>query len=81
MRRETLARAAIDAGASAVIGSHPHVLHRGIGEGVVLYSLGTFVFDLDPDNWATLGPGPFQTAVAVITLRRDGRRASSGGRP
>lgn len=41
-----LAHAAIDAGADAVIGHHPHVL-QGIeryGRGVVLYSLGNFVF-------------------------------------
>jgi len=40
------ARAFIDAGASAVVGHHPHVL-QGIeryGEGVIAYSLGNFVF-------------------------------------
>lgn len=42
-----LAHAAIDAGATLVIGSHPHVLqpveeHRG---GLIAYSLGNFVFD------------------------------------
>lgn len=41
-----LAHAAIDAGADAVIGHHPHIL-QGIeryGRGVILYSLGNFVF-------------------------------------
>jgi poly-gamma-glutamate capsule biosynthesis protein CapA/YwtB (metallophosphatase superfamily) len=43
------ARAAIDAGADVVIGSHPHWLqpverYRG---GLIFYSLGNFVFDLD----------------------------------
>lgn len=46
--QQELARALIDAGASAVVGHHPHVL-QGIeryGRGVILYSLGNFVFDL-----------------------------------
>ena len=73
-RQRALARAAVGAGASAVIGSHPHVLQPWVrvDDAVVLYSLGNFVFDLDPDDWATLGPEPFETAVALITLRRHG---------
>jgi poly-gamma-glutamate capsule biosynthesis protein CapA/YwtB (metallophosphatase superfamily) len=51
-----LARALIDAGASAVIGTHPHVtqtvdIYRGKP---ILYSLGNFVFDYypgDPEEW------------------------------
>jgi poly-gamma-glutamate synthesis protein (capsule biosynthesis protein) len=41
------ARAAIDAGAALVLGSHPHVLQPVVryGEGVIAYSLGNFVFD------------------------------------
>ncbi len=41
------ARAAIDAGASLVIGSHPHVLQEveAYGGGLIAYSLGNFVFD------------------------------------
>jgi poly-gamma-glutamate synthesis protein (capsule biosynthesis protein) len=50
------ARKMIDAGAAAVIGSHPHVtqtvdVHRGAP---VVYSLGNFVFDYypcDPPEW------------------------------
>lgn len=41
------ARAAIDAGASLVLGAHPHVL-QGVeryGGGLIVYSLGNFVFD------------------------------------
>lgn len=41
-----LGRAAIDAGAAAVLGHHPHIL-QGIErykDGVILYSLGNFVF-------------------------------------
>ncbi|MEP7052910.1 MAG: CapA family protein [Pseudomonadota bacterium] len=46
-RQRRLARAMIDAGASAVIGSHPHVtqgaeMYRGRP---IIYSLGNFVFD------------------------------------
>lgn len=51
-----LARELIDAGASAVIGSHPHVVqtvdvYRGRP---IVYSLGNFVFDYfpeDPEEW------------------------------
>ena len=73
--QRAFARAAIEAGADVVIGAHPHQLqpwerHRG---GVILYSLGNFVFDLDAADLATLGEGPFATAVAVLTLQ--------GGRP
>ncbi|MXW26016.1 MAG: CapA family protein, partial [Dehalococcoidia bacterium] len=48
------ARAAIDAGATLVIGSHPHVLQpiEEYGGGLIAYSLGNFVFDgfWDPAN-------------------------------
>ncbi len=41
------ARAAIDAGAALVIGHHPHVLQPAewYGSGLIVYSLGNFVFD------------------------------------
>lgn len=42
-----MAQAAIEAGADVVIGHHPHVL-QGIEkyqDGLILYSLGNFVFD------------------------------------
>jgi poly-gamma-glutamate synthesis protein (capsule biosynthesis protein) len=41
------ARAAIDAGAALVIGHHPHVLQAAewYGNGLIVYSLGNFVFD------------------------------------
>jgi poly-gamma-glutamate capsule biosynthesis protein CapA/YwtB (metallophosphatase superfamily) len=68
-----LAHAAVDAGASIVVGHHPHVLQHWeqYGYGVIAYSLGNFVFDLDHDDLATLGSAPFETVVAVFTLRRD----------
>ncbi len=42
-----LAHAAIDAGATIVLGSHPHVLQEveEYGSGLIAYSLGNFVFD------------------------------------
>ena len=47
-----LAHAAIDAGASVVIGHHPHVLEsvEKYHNGLVLYSLGNFVFDQIGDD-------------------------------
>lgn len=38
--------------------------HRGL----ILYSLGNFVFDLDADDLETLGEGPFQSVVALVTF-------------
>jgi poly-gamma-glutamate capsule biosynthesis protein CapA/YwtB (metallophosphatase superfamily) len=59
--------AAIDAGASAVIGSHPHLLqhveeYRGA---LIAYSLGNFVFDdFDmPEN---------RSAILRLSLNQDG---------
>lgn len=55
--QKRLARAAVDAGADLVLGHHPHVL-QGIefyGKGVIAYSLGNFVFDLNlPKTWETM---------------------------
>ncbi len=57
------ARAAIDSGADAVIGHHPHVL-QGIEwykRGVILYSLGNFVF-------GTMSRTSDRSVIARITL-------------
>ncbi len=45
-----LAKAAVESGAAAVLGSHPHVLHgmERVGKAAVFYSLGNFVFG---GNW------------------------------
>ena len=61
------------AGADLVIGHHPHVLQpwERVGDALILYSLGNFVFDLDADDLVTLGAGPFLTAVALIHLSPD----------
>jgi hypothetical protein len=59
-RQRTLARLMIDAGADAVIGSHPHVTqdvetYRGKP---IVYSLGNFVFDGFSDGKGTPHPRP-----------------------
>jgi len=59
------AYAAIDAGADIVIGHHPHIL-QGIEyykDGVIVYSLGNFAFQIDGD------PG---TAILNVWLDKDG---------
>ena len=59
-----LAHAAIDAGANAVLGHHPHVL-QGVEiykHGVILYSLGNFAFG-SFSNTAT------RSAIAQLTFR------------
>ena len=76
--QQQLAQAAIDAGATLVLGHHPHALQgvqhypstgSGQADGLIIYSLGNFVFDLDEDDLTQLGPRAFQTAVYYITLR------------
>ena len=73
VHQRELAAAAVKAGANLVIGHHPHVLQpwERLGDALILYSLGNFVFDLDADDLATLGPGPFLTAVVLIELSPD----------
>ena len=49
--QQAAARAAIDAGAALVIGHHAHIL-QGVefyGEGVIVYGLGNFAFEIDGD--------------------------------
>lgn len=61
------ARAAVDAGASLVIGHHAHIL-QGVefrGEGVIVYGLGNFAFNIT---------GPPQTAVLAVWLDKQGVR-------
>ena len=81
-RQRALARAAADAGASIVAGAHAHVLQprERRGGSLILYGLGNFVFDLDADDLATLGEGPFATAVAVVELR-EGEAPRAAFRP
>jgi poly-gamma-glutamate capsule biosynthesis protein CapA/YwtB (metallophosphatase superfamily) len=61
---ERLAHAAIDDGATLVLGAHPHVLGRveRYGKGLIAYSLGNFVFDTQPGVQT-------HSAILEITLR------------
>ena len=61
------ARAAIDAGATLVIGAHPHVLQpvEWYNGGLIAYSLGNFVFD-------DFGLELNRTAILFVTLGKDG---------
>jgi len=49
--QKAFGRAAVDAGATAVFGHHPHVLQsvERYGDGLIAYSLGNFVFDMKAD--------------------------------
>jgi poly-gamma-glutamate capsule biosynthesis protein CapA/YwtB (metallophosphatase superfamily) len=68
--QQELAHAAIDAGALIVLGHHPHTLQgwTSYNGGLIIYSLGNFVFDLDNDDLTNLGPRAFQTAVVSVTF-------------
>jgi len=69
-----VAHAAIDAGARLVLGHHPHVL-QGIERyrsGLIIYSLGNFVFDLDSVDYAQPGLPSALSAVLEIGLTREG---------
>jgi len=62
-----LDRAALDAGATLVVGAHPHVLqgYRLRGNHLIAYGMGNFVFDM------TSGTGA-DSAILDVTLTRDG---------
>jgi poly-gamma-glutamate synthesis protein (capsule biosynthesis protein) len=64
-RQIEFARRLIDAGVDVVLGHHPHVLQgwEHYGKGLVLYSLGNFVFDLWPRDTR-------KSIVAHITLQK-----------
>ncbi len=67
-RQRGLAQAAVGAGASAVIGAHPHVLQpvrRLPGRRLVAYSLGNFV-------WAAGSPASARTAILRLSLSARG---------
>ena len=68
--QQELAHAAIDAGALLVLGHHPHTLQRleEYGGGLIAYSLGNFVFDLDAEDLESLGSRAFETVVLYVTL-------------
>lgn len=63
------AHAAIDAGATLVIGSHPHVLQEmeEYGGGLIAYSLGNFVFD-----GFDAVPHANESAILIVELTSSG---------
>lgn len=69
-----LAHAAIDAGADLVLGHHPHVL-QGIDQyrgGLIIYSLGNFVFDFDATDYAQPGLPSALSLILQVRLSRAG---------
>ena len=71
-----LAHAAIDAGADLVLGHHPHVL-QGIEEyrgGLIVYSLGNFLFDFDAIDYAQPGLPSSLSLILRVRLSREGIR-------
>ena len=67
---EKLGRRLIDAGADLVLGHHPHVPRRidRYGRGLIVYSLGNFVFDMLWNPWLRMG------VVLKVVLGREGVR-------
>ncbi|HEY7294945.1 MAG TPA: CapA family protein [Dehalococcoidia bacterium] len=69
-----LAHAAIDAGAALVLGAHPHVL-QGLEfyhGGLIAYSLGNFVFDLDEADLAQYGLPSVLSIILRVRLDATG---------
>lgn len=82
-RLRPLARLFVSSGASAVIGSHPHVVQESerIGSAPVFYSLGNFIFDQYFNEEVSRGlavelrftDAGIETAEYQVSLERDGR--------
>lgn len=66
-QQQELGRAAIDAGADMVVGTHPHVLQpiEEYGGGVIFYSLGNFCFG------GNTAPRDFDTVLVQQEVLRD----------
>lgn len=72
--QKELAHAAIDAGAALVLGAHPHVL-QGLEYyhgGLIDYSLGNFIFDLDESDLAHYGLPSVLTIILRVSLDAHG---------
>lgn len=65
--QQSIAHAAIDAGADVVYGTHPHVLQpiEEYGNGIIMYSLGNFCFA------GNSFPRDYDSVIVQITLCRD----------
>jgi poly-gamma-glutamate capsule biosynthesis protein CapA/YwtB (metallophosphatase superfamily) len=86
-------RRLVDAGATAVVGGHPHWVQgmELVGDSVIAYSLGNFVFDMDfseqtmrgmaldltfwGDRLMAVTPRPTQISPAFVTRFAKGERA------
>ncbi|MGI8551074.1 MAG: CapA family protein [Dehalococcoidia bacterium] len=77
-RQREAAKIAIDAGATLVVGNHPHVVQAAapVGDGYVAWALGNFVFDQDWSQETTEGvvleatfAGPHLAAVRFLPIR------------
>lgn len=66
-RQRQLAHTAVDAGASLVLGSHPHVVQEieEYHDGLIAYSLGNFVFD-------GFEGAANDSGILLVTFERDG---------
>jgi poly-gamma-glutamate synthesis protein (capsule biosynthesis protein) len=66
-RQRAFAQAALSAGATAVIGAHPHVLQpvRRVGRRLIAYSLGNFV-------WSASSPASSRTGILRLALSARG---------
>ncbi len=69
-----LAHSAIDAGARLVLGAHPHVLQglERYKDGLIIYSLGNFVFDFDEVDYAQPGLPSALSAILQVQLTKEG---------
>ena len=78
-----LAQTALGAGASAVIGAHPHVLQPVVRRGrrVVAYSLGNFVWSAGSDFTASTGILKLRLSARGVTRSRFLPARISGTRP
>ncbi|MCL2336834.1 MAG: CapA family protein [Firmicutes bacterium] len=66
--QQECARAAVDAGAGLVVGSHPHVLQKSerYKDGLIYYSLGNFIFDKQ------IPQGTAKTIILQVTVSKRG---------
>ncbi len=77
-----VAHAAIEAGADAVIGHHPHILKPvEVYQGrVIFYSLGNFALDLNERWWRSFNREWFEAAQRFHQSRAPGRDLKAEGR-
>lgn len=82
-RQLELARIALDAGATAVIGAHPHVLQPVVRSGrrIVAYSLGNFVFPANSSLTDRTGILELRLGAGEVLGHRLRRATIRGGAP